>query len=75
VRVRRKLDLLGLGSGVVLDVGTSTMSRELDTIAFELATEGDRLHRSGVLIQEIDLFERQALGLKRDVSFLVINGG
>jgi len=47
-----ELDLLGLGGGVVLGVGTSMIrtNRELETVAFELTTEGDRLHRSGVLV-------------------------
>jgi len=38
----KKSDLLALGSGVVLGVGTSVnVNRELDTVAFELATEVD----------------------------------
>lgn len=46
-----ELDLLGLGSAIVLDVGTTTRTnRELDPVAFELTTELDRLHRSGVLV-------------------------
>ena len=51
-----KLNLLVLGSRFVLSV--CTLSRELDTVAFELFTVGDRAHRSGVLVQKIDLFER-----------------
>jgi len=58
VRQGSKLDLLGLGNGVVLGVGASMRTnRELDTVAFKLATEGDRLHRGGLSVQEIDLFE------------------
>ena len=45
----RKSDLLAFGSRVILHVGTSMKSnREFDAFAFELATEGDRLHRGGV---------------------------
>ena len=54
----KESDLLTLGSRVVLVVYTSmNVNRELDTVAFELATEGDRLHRGGVLVQEVDLLE------------------
>lgn len=53
----KKLNLLGLGSTVMLSVGTWLAGREFDTILFELTTEGDRLHRSGALVQDVDLFE------------------
>ena len=50
----------------MLDVGATSMGtdRELDTVACELTTESDRVDRGGVLVQEIDLFEGQSLGLK-----------
>ena len=49
------LNLLVLGSRVVLSA--YTINRELDTVAFELLTVGDRAHRSGVPVQKVDLFE------------------
>ena len=69
------LDLLVFGSGVALGVDTPMRTdRELETVAFELTTVRDRLYRSGVLVQHVDLFEGQALGLKQDINFLVITG-
>ena len=38
---------------------------ELDTIAFEFSTVRDRAPRGGVLVQKVDLFEGQSLGLER----------
>ena len=65
----RRLDLPGFGSGVVFGVSTSTSTnRELDTIALELTTEGNRLQWGGLSVQEVDLFERQTLGLEQDMS-------
>jgi hypothetical protein len=60
-----------LGSRVVLDVGTTSVGtdRELDTVAFELTTESDRVDRGGVLVQEVDLLEGQTLGLKIGYKF------
>lgn len=55
----KNLGLLAVGSGVsTLDVGTATrIDRELETFALELATEGNRLHGGGALVQDIDLFK------------------
>ena len=67
------LNLLGIGGGVILGVSVSTRTnRQLDTITFELTTEGDRLRRGGVSVQEVDLFERQTLGLRQDINLLTI---
>ena len=52
---RKELNLLVLGSRVMFDA--NTINRELDTVAFELLTVGDRVHRGGVLVQKVDLFE------------------
>ena len=71
----RKLNLLVFGSRVILGVGTSKRTnRELETIAFELTTVGDRIPRGGVLVQDVNLFEGQTLGLKRDINFLITSG-
>ena len=71
-----KLDLFALGSRVALLVENSMRtSSELDTVACELTTVGDRVHRGGVLVQEVDLLQGQSLGLKQDVSFFVVTGG
>ena len=43
---------------------------ELDTIALELSTVRNRAHRSGVLIQEVYLLERQSFGLEKGMNFL-----
>ena len=70
------LDLFVLGSRVVLDVSTPmSTNRELDTIVFELTTEGNRVHRGGVHVQEVDLFEGQSLGLKQGISFAITWNG
>ena len=55
--------LLVIGVRVVLMMSTS--KRELDTVALQLFTVRERLHRRGVLVQEINRFERQSLGLKK----------
>ena len=55
VRGRKGLNLLVLRSRVVLNV--YNINRQLDTVAFELLTVGDRAHRGGVLVQKVDLFE------------------
>jgi len=47
----RKSDLIALGRGVVLGVGVGTSmsgKRELDSIAFEFTTEGDRFPSGGI---------------------------
>ena len=49
---------------------SSISEHELDAFAFELVAVRDRTHGSGVLVQEIDLFERQSLCLKRVISLL-----
>ena len=51
----QRLNLLVLGSRVMLNV--YNINRQLDTVAFELLTVGDRAHRGGVLVQKVDLFE------------------
>ena len=48
----------------------STSKREFDTVTLELFTVRDRLHRGGVLVQEINLLERQSLGLKNGRELL-----
>ena len=68
--------LFVLGSRVALDVSTPmSTNRELDTIVFELTTEGNRVHRGGVHVQEVYLFEGQSLGLKQGVSFAITWNG
>ena len=55
----------------MLDMCASVIpNRELDTVLFQLATEGDRLHGGGVLVQQIDLLEGQTLGLKNETRKL-----
>ena len=61
-----------LQNRIVLDVGAS--SRELETCAYELATVRDRVHRGSVLVQDVDLFEGQTLGLKRGISLSITSG-
>ena len=65
------LNFFVLGSGVVLGLATS-VNTELDTIAFKLATVRDRVYRGGVLVQKVDLFEGQSLGLEQNVSSSLI---
>ena len=52
--VGRKLYFLLLGSRVVRDVG----NRELCTVAFKLLAIGNRAHRGGFSVQEVNLLER-----------------
>jgi len=61
-RIKEELSFLVEGTRVLFDLCTPHC--ELDTIAFELSTVRDRTHRSGVLVQEVDLFEGQPLGLR-----------
>jgi len=57
-------NLLVLGIEVVFALHTSLgTNRELDTVACELTTIGDGVHWGSVLVQEIDLFQGQSLGL------------
>ena len=48
--------LLGIGMGVLVSLCTS--ESEFKTVTFELSTVRDRMPRTGVLVQEVNLFER-----------------
>ena len=49
-----------------------TVNRELDAVAFELLTIGNRTHRGGVLVQKVDLLKGQSLSLKKEVGLSVV---
>ena len=67
MKEKKKEEVLNLLLVIVVRIVLmmSTSKREFDTVTLQLFTVRDRLHRGCVLVQEINLFERQSLGLKK----------
>ena len=73
---KKPLDLLLVVRGRVgLVTDMFIPERELDTLVLELCAIRNRSPRGSFLVQDVNLFEGQSLGLERDVSFLEIATG